>query len=243
MRAPEHIETLRAEGLALPQLQATDTGKGVRVALVDTGVNFQHPHLRVPGRGWRVQWLDGEVQSQPGGYADGYGHGTCCAALVHALAPEAELWAVRVTAERPTTDADRIEHGLNVAVEAGADIVCVALGTKTRLRQGLDAAVAHALEQGVVVVAADPNDGDAVVPAASPGAIAARHRDGVDVCIEDGVWWAEGRARPASAHASNFWGPSLATARVCAALARWAQSTPARGGELVRGFSKALDVR
>ena len=213
------------------------------VALVDTGVNFTHPHLRIAGRQLSVAWVDGEVQVRPGDAADRHGHGTCCAALLHGLAPEAALIAIRVTGDRPTTDADRIAAGIRAAVEAGAHVIAVPLGTRTPLRAGLDAAVRAAAEAGRVVVAADPDDGAAVLPAGCPGALAARHRDGVDVAGAPPVLYAEGRARPADGHPSNFWGPSLACARVAAAVARYAQAagTSSFGG--VQGFSKSLDVR
>ncbi len=237
------FESLRGQGLALPTIAADKTGCGVKVAVIDTGVNFQHPHLSMPGRGWSVVWQDGAIETRAGGYSDQHGHGTCCAALVHALAPDAEVWAIRVTADRATTDADRMAAGIELAMDEGADLVCMALGTKTRLGHSLNAAVAAASAAGTLVIAAEPADGDVVLPAASPGAVAARHRDGVDVVYESGLWFAEGRARPAQGHASNFWGPSLAAARLCGGLARWAEGHPERGIGLLEGFSNFLDVR
>lgn len=234
---------MRAQGLAVPAVAAENTGRGIKVAVVDTGVNFQHPHLSMPGRGWLVRRTDGAIEVLQGGYSDQYGHGTCCAALVHLLAPEAEIWAIRVTADRPTTDADRMAEGIELAARQGADLVCMALGTKTRLAHSLNASVVTALAAGTLVIAADPADGDVVLPAGSPGAVAVRHRDGVDVCFEDGLWFAEGRARPAQGHATNFWGPSLAVARVCGGLARWAEGRTVRGVGLLEGFSNFLDMR
>ncbi|MCK6549633.1 hypothetical protein L6R52_27605, partial [Myxococcota bacterium] len=84
--------------------------------------------------------------------------------------------------------------------------------------------------------------GPAVLPAGCPGAIAVAHRDGLDVAEAGGLVVAEGRARPAPGHVRNFWGPSLATARTAAALARLAEATKDRGPSLVGRFKKALLV-
>jgi hypothetical protein len=213
------------------------------VALVDTGVNFAHPHLRLTGEAWSVVWADGALEVRPGEAADHFGHGTCCAALLHGLAPEAALVAIRVTAERPTTDADRIAAGIALAVQAGAKVVAVPLGARTLLRGGLDAAVDAAVRAGALVVAADPEVGEPVLPAACPGAWAARLRDGVDVAGDPPVLYADGRARGAPGHARNFWGPSLACARIAAAVARALEVYGPEGLSPAEALSKALVVR
>lgn len=229
------------EGLAVPVIAAGATGEGILVAIVDTGVNFGHPHLARPPRGIFVRWKEGEIALERAGFGDRWGHGTCCAALVGFLAPGVELFAVRVCDDRPTTDADRLAAGIEAAVREGAHVVAVAMGTRTALKAGLEDAVAAALASGAVVVAASPDA--EVLPAACPGAIAAHHRDGVDVVSEDGRLFAEGRARPAEGFPRNFWGPSLSTARLAAALARTAEETGLRGTALARGFSNLVEVR
>ncbi len=234
-------EAVLREGLAEPTVAADATGLGVLVAIVDTGVNFGHPHVALPARGASVRWLDGEIDVERGDFGDPYGHGTCCAALVRLLAPAAELFAVRVTDARPTTDADRLAAGIGVAVREGAGVIAVAMGTRTRLGASLADAVGSALQAGSLVVAAAPDD--EVLPAACPGAIAAHHRDGVDVVQAAGRLYAEGRARGAEGFRNNFWGASLSTARVAAALARTAERTGARGAALAQGFSNFVEVR
>lgn len=242
---------LRAEGLAVPTLASDATGVGVVVAIVDTGVNFDHPHLVGASRGGvAIERDDGELVVVPGAARDHFGHGTCCAALVHALAPGARLFSVRVTGDRATTDADRVARGIDAAVDSGASIVAVALGTSTVLRAGLDDAVRSARDRGAIVVAPEPRadgagvlrPGPVVLPAGCPGALAVAHRDGIDVASVGALVVAEGRARPAEGHVRNFWGPSLATARAAAALARFAEGTKDRGPDLVVGFKKALLV-
>jgi subtilisin len=216
------------EGLAVPAIAVEARGRGVRVGIVDTGVRFAHPHLLLPPRGRAP--LDDRV-----------GHGTCCAALVHLLAPEAELYAVCVTNERGTTDASNLARGIDAAVEDGAEIVLVALGASSA--EPIDEAVARASARRAVVVAADPRQ--AVFPARSPGAVGVAHREGVDVALDGLQIVAEGRARPVpgdAPKARNFWGTSLAAARAAAALARFQEATGERGDGLVRGFKKALFV-
>jgi hypothetical protein len=229
------------EGLAIPSVAADATGKGVRVAIVDTGVNFGHPHLARVGRGISIGWNGGEIELDRTSFFDRIGHGTCCAALIALLAPDSELFAVRVTDDRATTDADRLAAGIELAVREGARVVSVSMGTRTRVRAALDDTVRAALSVGAVVVASAPDA--EVLPAACPGAIAAYHRDGVDAMLEDGRVLAEGRARPAEGVRRNFWGASLSAARVAAALARTAERTGLEGEALARGFSNLLEVR
>jgi subtilisin family serine protease len=217
------------------------TGRGVLVAIVDTGVNFAHPHVAARARGVTVRWKEGELELERAGFGDRIGHGTCCAALVKWLAPDVELFAVRVNDDRPTTDADRLAAGIDAAAQEGARIISVSMGTRTKLRARLDDAVAAAIEGGALVVAAGPDP--EVLPAGCAGAIAAQHRDGVDVIVEQGRVYAEGRARPAEGFRSNFWGSSLSTARVAAALARIAEQSGAKGEALSQLFSKLVEVR
>jgi membrane-anchored mycosin MYCP len=235
------------EGLALPVLANEATGHGTLIAIVDTGVRFDHPHLLLPQRGFGIaRGASGTLSTSSGEEAalDLYGHGTCCAALVHLLAPRAALFAVRVTDERGTTDTARLARGIVLATAEGADIIAVALGTEVGDRAVLDAAVATATQRQAVVVAADPRHGRRVLPAQSLGAIGVGHLDGVDVgCLPEGAVVAEGRARPSpSPGARNFWGSSLSTARAAAALARLLEASQERGDALRRGFKKALSV-
>jgi subtilisin family serine protease len=228
---------LAGEKLTRPSIAGEATGRGITVAIVDSGVNFDHPHLAVRGTGASVEWNDGELEVREGVHPDLYGHGTCCAALIHALAPEAALFAVKVTGERATTDADRLAEGIRTAAEKGAAVVAVPMGTMTRLRARLDDVVAEVSDNSVIV-AAWPHAG--VLPAECAGALAAAQRDGVDVLLEGDRAYAEGLARPAPGFQKNFFGPSLATARVAAALARWAEISGDRGKDLLRGFKKTL---
>jgi subtilisin family serine protease len=231
---------LIAEGLTPPAIARDAAGRGLTVAVVDTGVNFSHPHLACRGRAVAVAWDDGELAVDLDRVGDRFGHGTCVAALLHRLAPEVELVSVRVTAERAATDVERLARGIRVALEHGAHVISVSLGTRSALSASLHAAVREVVAAGALLVAADP--GEAVLPASSPGALAIGRRDGVDLVREGARLLADGRARPAPGHPKNFEGPSLSTARAAAALARLAESTGARGPSLAEALSRALGL-
>jgi len=218
------------------------SGKGLCIAVVDSGVNFEHPHLGVQGHGFEIVWTEeGTLEARAGSARDNFGHGTCCAALIHFLAPDAELLAVKVTSDRATTDADRLALGITVAADNKADIICVPMATETRVRRSLDEAVAFALDRNSLVVASDPGRIEAL-PAHCPGAMAVRLRDGIDAGLLGGVVYADGHARPFAGSAGNFRGPSLAAARVAAASARFAEISKFRSQELMMGFKKLLTV-
>src|SRR5207237_6075988 len=77
------------------------TGRGVRVAVIDSGIEADHPALALAVRGGVVVDSDrrtkAQVRLEPDEHPrDFFGHGTACAGIIHSLAPEAELYSVRV---------------------------------------------------------------------------------------------------------------------------------------------------
>ena len=111
------------------------SGEGVRVAVVDSGIDAAHPDLdrRVDIDAGVVVALDeaGDVVVVPGPHDDTFGHGTACAGIIHGLAPEASITSVRVLG-RPGGEGDAFLAGLGWAVEQGFDIINLSLGTSRR---------------------------------------------------------------------------------------------------------------
>lgn len=109
------------------------TGAGVRVAIIDSGIDADHPMLGdCVDRDGSIEFSvddDGDVQARQGPHGDAYGHGTACAGIVHALAPEARITSVRVLGPNLTGKAAAFHAGLLWAVEAGFEIVNLSLGT------------------------------------------------------------------------------------------------------------------
>ena len=180
---------------ALAATQVTDLhargldGTGVRVCIVDTGVDLSHPELQ----GVRlIAWHDFTRSSSPATPYDDAGHGTAMAGIIFAqgtlrgVAPKAGLIAVKaITASGTGSDkaiADAIDFCLapNGDVSLEADVVSLSLGGSNHAFLGSQTASAtiRALGDGVYVVAAAGNDGgpgddgDVESPASEPGVIA-----------------------------------------------------------------------
>jgi subtilisin len=112
------------------------TGAGVRVAIVDSGIDADHPRLggRVDaeaGVAARVA-ADGSVVLVRGAHRDAFGHGTACAGIVHALAPDAAITSVQVLGPGLTGRAAAFLAGLEWAVDQGFDVINLSLGTTRR---------------------------------------------------------------------------------------------------------------
>src|ERR1700752_1850232 len=73
------------------------TGKGVRVAVVDSGIDTEHPDLKGKVKeSVEIATVDGRLVFQPSTSGDQAGHGTACAGIISSIAPDAELYSVKV---------------------------------------------------------------------------------------------------------------------------------------------------
>ncbi|MEK0322150.1 MAG: S8 family serine peptidase [Nitrosopumilus sp.] len=157
-------EILRIDGI---------DGTGIKVAVIDTGVDFNHPDLF----GWGP---DGKVI---GGYnfiredelpLDTNGHGTQVTGIIAAdgqaigVAPKAKILAYKVSEDGEGVSSELIIRAIEKAIEDGADIINISLGVnKTNAK--IDRAVNIALEAGIFVVTAAGNDGPGLETIGSPG--------------------------------------------------------------------------
>jgi type VII secretion-associated serine protease mycosin len=153
------------------------TGAGVIVAVLDSGVDADHPDLAdrvLPGK----DYVDGSTD----GREDPVGHGTAVASLIAGaggtgLAPQARILPVRVLDEDNRYDSSAtVAEGVIWAVEQGAQVINLSLGGRGRSEK-LSEAIGYAIANDVVVVACAGNaseDGPEVVwyPAREPGVIA-----------------------------------------------------------------------
>jgi subtilisin len=104
-------------------------GKGVRVAVIDSGIDATHPAIG-PVNGYVAveNGSDGLVyETQP--HTDVYGHGTACAGIIRAIAPECELYSIRVLGPRLITTGDVFLAGLRWAIDNGMHVCNLSLGS------------------------------------------------------------------------------------------------------------------
>ncbi len=109
------------------------TGKGVKVCILDSGVEASHPLVGGVADAVSIA-LDeeGEPVATPDEEGDLCGHGTACAGVVRALAPEAEIHSVRVLGAGFSGSGDVLLAGLQWAVTQGYDVINMSLSTTKR---------------------------------------------------------------------------------------------------------------
>jgi hypothetical protein len=131
------------------------SGRGIRVAMVDSGVHAAHPHVRGVAGGLSIRG-DGSIGPE---FVDRLGHGTAVAAAIREKAPDAELFAIKVFDDSLATDVGTLVRGIDAATAWGAHLINLSLGT-TALhgKQELAAAVQRARAAGAFIVAADRDD-------------------------------------------------------------------------------------
>jgi subtilisin len=112
------------------------TGQGVRVAVVDSGIEVDHPALEgcVDADAGIAVHVDegGNTTDEAGPHPDSFGHGTACSGIIHSFAPQARITSVKVLGGGLTGKAVGFLRGLGWAIDQGFDIINLSLGTGKR---------------------------------------------------------------------------------------------------------------
>ncbi|SMB99785.1 subtilisin [Thermanaeromonas toyohensis ToBE] len=165
------------ERIGAPAAWERTMGDGVKVAVLDTGVDSSHPDLR----GNLKRRVNLKFPGYPAG--DGNGHGTHVAGIIAAaynnlgvigVAPRAEIYAVKILDRWGKGYISDIVTGLEWAVKNKVHIANMSLGTSSQ-SLALKKAVEVALKAGILLVASAGNggkNGEVLYPARYPGVIA-----------------------------------------------------------------------
>jgi subtilisin len=105
------------------------TGAGVRVCILDSGIELGHPLVGEVQRSVAVTKSEDGIVIADDDAGDLCGHGTACAGIVRMLAPECELTSVRVLGAGYTGSAAVLMTGLEWAIEQRFDIINMSLST------------------------------------------------------------------------------------------------------------------
>ncbi|MEU4782019.1 S8 family serine peptidase [Micromonospora sp. NPDC023633] len=208
---PAHANTVRGlqwylDFLKIPQAHKISKGKGVTVAVLDSGVDASLPDLRgqiLPGKGVGAATASDARRDDDKEKA----HGTAMSGIIASrgggvmrhlgIAPEARILPVALGSSMDTGD---LAEGIRWAADAGADVINMSVGGAASPTPAEVAAVRYALDKDVVLVASAGNrtQGERAVtsPANIPGVIA------VTGLAKDGGHFAESVSGPEAVLAS-----------------------------------------
>jgi subtilisin len=135
------------------------TGAGVRMCIVDSGIDASHPAVgSVQGAVAVTQDADGSLGVTVDREGDLFGHGTACAGIVRAIAPACEIHSARVLGAELTGGGPVLLRGLRWAIEQRFDVVNLSLSTtKSRFVPELRELADLAYFSNTVIVASAHN--------------------------------------------------------------------------------------
>ena len=153
------------------------TGRGVKVGVIDTGVDYTHPDLKKNYKGgYDVVDQDRDPMETRGNPKEATIHGTHVSGIIAAdgrtkgVAPDAELYVYRALGPGGTGTTDQVIAAIEQAVKDGMDIINLSLGdTVNGPDLPTSVALDEAVKKGVVSVVANGNDGPEAWTIGSPG--------------------------------------------------------------------------
>jgi uncharacterized NAD-dependent epimerase/dehydratase family protein len=225
-----------------PQLQKATT----RIAVIDTGVDrLQMSSVSLAGAVTVRQVHDDEYVTETG-TSDPVGHGSAVVAAVAARALEASIFSVGLGECLDEDSPTALVHGIRWCIEQKMKVVNISVGSTCQAaREPLAQVCQQAAEAGIIIVAAEHNDGLVSYPAHLPSVIGVRgarvfgdetyyyHPDQPIECIARGdaqrVRWLHGKD-------VMIGGSSFAAPRITAIIARLKQQVPDAGLEQIRSL-------
>lgn len=148
-----------AEDFLLDDSWQECTGKGVEVAIIDSGVDAKHSDLKGKINKLFVAQSDGKrivfVETEEG---DSAGHGTACAGIITKIAPDARINSIKVLGASGLGDGHAFLAGLEFAIKQKYRVINLSLGTtKPQFAIPLNDLINRAYKEGCIIVAAANN--------------------------------------------------------------------------------------
>lgn len=160
---PENSAAWNQIGLPAAWAAAPKLGEGVKVAVIDSGIDLHHDlfqgSLVSPADQWDFVGNDAVPQEEGTFTDEAFGHGTNVAGIVLQMAPHAQIMPLRVLNPDGSGDQTNVALAINFAVAHGAQVINLSLGSveKTDVIQKM---IQFATSKGVNVIASSGNSGD-----------------------------------------------------------------------------------
>jgi subtilisin family serine protease len=175
--------------IGAPSVWPSSTGSAVKVAILDTGMDKDHPDLPTAAGG--INFVANRGKVDPTAWEDDNGHGSHCAGIIAAkinngkgsqgVAPGAALYIAKVLNKSGSGTITDIVAGIDWAISKQVNVISMSLGAATGYST-LEAACKRAYDAKITIVAAAGNNGGAVIyPAAYDTVIAVSATDSSDV--------------------------------------------------------------
>jgi subtilisin len=137
------------------------TGEGVRVGILDSGVDFTHPAIAdAAHQSFEVREHQGSFVFQEAPGTDVLGHGTMCAGVIHSIAPEARLYNIKTLDETGLNSPAKVICGIQCAIANNLHVLNLSLVSVNMSKNTIVDMlywVEKAYYKGMILVAATDN--------------------------------------------------------------------------------------
>lgn len=156
----ENVPMWQKIKLVEAQNVARNLGRGVKVAVIDSGIDLNHPAFAgklAPQGEWK-DFVDNDNLPQEVGSGNGFGHGTGVAGVILQVAPNATILPIRVLEADGTGDLDDVVAAIDWAIQKGAKVINLSLGSDVDLKAMRDMLKLIA-SHNIIAVASAGNNG------------------------------------------------------------------------------------
>jgi thermitase len=176
---PEYFDQYAMQLIRATEAQESADGSGVTVAVIDTGVDTDHPTFDNVVQGYDYVSHDNNPAEEGSGPA--YGHGTMVAGIVALVAPRATVMPVRAFDSNGIGTAANVGNAIRYAARNGADVINMSFGVSTESAP-IRSAIEFASRQGAVLIVAAGNSNTSVpqYPASDEDVLAVGATDNAD---------------------------------------------------------------
>lgn len=139
----------------------------IKVAVVDSGIDKEHPLLKGSIKDGVEIYLDEDGKMKYGkNYSDCNGHGTAIAGIIKKAVPDVELYSVKILDENLQSYGELLIEAIKWCIKNKMKIINLSLGTRNKKWENkLKKVCSKAINNGIIIVATNPNDGIESYPA------------------------------------------------------------------------------